>query len=527
MAESKIEWTEDTWNPTTGCSSAGKECDNCYARTLTNRYQHNSKLPKYKKGFDVLVEHPDTLNEPYTWNEPRTVFVNSMSDLFHRDISLGFIQRVFKVMNDTPQHTYQVLTKRDHLLKRYSKELTWTDNIWMGVSVGIQSSTKRIDSLRECGAKHKFLSVEPLIEEIKEMDLTGIDLVFVGGESGDNSVRPMEKDWVLKIKKFCKQYKTAFFFKQWGKVRNNPDPNDPTINKAHTYHAKGGCMIDGKLYLANPSIKDDSIPIINLFGKDYYVMDDKFGLASIWELKSYLPMMEKELYKQLKDDIKKNGVNDPILYWVTPEGVKLVIEGHTRLSAAIKVKLKEIPMKEVKEQFTSMDEIKLWMIRHQFQRRNMSSLERIQLAYLSKDTIEKAAKENLSKAGKSEDVAQPIDTNAEIAHIAGVGRTTVVRYAAVQEKGSKTVQEKLNKGELSISGAYSAIKDLPEEPVQKKAKPKGEPEIKMLPSIERGTKLLRSGDIEALVIVKDKSQLNLLSQKQKEKVGIYLLKATD
>ena len=529
MAESSIEWTDVTWNPTTGCTLIGKECTNCYAKTLTNRLMHYPNQPKYSKGFDVVVEHPDSLDEPYKLTKPQTIFVNSMSDLFHKDISLDFIKKVFKVMNDTPQHTYQVLTKRDHLLRRYSKELTWTDNIWMGVSVGIQASTKRIDNLRGCGAKHKFLSVEPLIEEITEMDLTNIDLVFVGGESGDNSVRPMKKEWVLKVKRFCKDYKVPFFFKQWGLERNNPDENDPTIHKAHRYHAKGGSMIDGKLYLDNPSVKDDSTPTVKLFGKSYYVMDDHYGLASIWELKAYLPMMEDELFKQLKEDIKRNGMNDPVLYYVTPDGIKLIIEGHTRLSAAISNKLKEIPMKEVKEPFNSLDEIKLWMIRHQFQRRNMSSFERVQLAYLSKDAIESAAKENLSKAGKKINVEESIDTNAEIARIANVGRTTVVRYASVQANASKTVLDKLSRGELSISAAHNTLKDSPDQPIKKeitKAKKK-EPDLRMVSSIERGTKLLRSGDIEALVIVKDKNQLEMLSQKQKGKAGVYLLKESD
>ena len=528
MAESSIEWTKKTWNPTTGCSSVNKECNLCYARTLTNRYQHNSQLPKYSKGFDEVVEHSDSLKDPYKWKNPTTVFVNSMSDLFHKDISLGFIKQVFTVMNDTP-HTYQVLTKRDHLLKRYSKELTWSDNIWMGVSVGIQSSTKRIDSLRQCGAKKKFLSVEPLIEEITDMDLTGIDLVFVGGESGDNRARPMEKSWVLKVKQLCHKAGVSFFFKQWGLERNNPDPNDPTMNKSHRYYAKGGCMIDGKVYLTNPSIEDDSTPTLKLFGQDYYIMDNKYELNTIWELKSYLPVMEKELFDQLKDDIKKNGVNDPILYCVTSEGLKLVIEGHTRLQAAIQSNLKSIPMKEVKDAFNSLDEIKLWMIKHQFQRRNLSTVEKIQLAYLSKATIEKTAKDNLSRAGKGTDVVEHVDTNAEIAKIAGVGRTTVVRYSAVLEKASKTILTQLNRGDISISAAHNTIKDIADQPIEPRLEKqlKKEPEVKMLSSIDRGKKLLRSGDIKALMIVNEKSQIEILTSNQKGKIGVYLLKHSD
>ena len=528
MSESKIEWTENTWNPTTGCTIISKECNNCYAKTLTDRYMHNSKLPKYRKGFDVVVEHPYTLEQPKSWSKPRTVFVNSMSDLFHTDVSLDFLKRVFKVMNETPQHTYQVLTKRHHELERYSKELTWTDNIWMGVSVGNQVATRRIKSLQKCGAKHKFLSVEPLIEEITQMDLTGIDLVLAGGESGNNTARKVEKDWVLKVKGLCKEQKVPFFFKQWGMERFNPDAADPTMNKEHRYYAKGGCMLDGQVYLSNPTIKDDSTPTLKLFGNDYYIMDEKYELNTIWELKAYLPMMEDELYSQLKEDIKKNGVNDPILYWTTPGGVKLVIEGHTRLLAAISNKLKDIPKKEIKERFNSLEEIKLWMIKHQFQRRNLSTVEKIQLAYLSKETIEKTAKENLSKAGKNIDVTERVDTNEEIARIAGVGRTTVVRYAAVVEHASLLVLSRLKKGELTISGAHQTIKDLTDTPLKRTERTEINAAVaKIFPSIEKGAKLLRSGDIDALMIVKDQGQIERLGSNQKKKLGFYILKESD
>ncbi len=209
---SNIEWTNKTWNPTTGCTKISKECDFCYAETETHRKMFNSKQPKYKLGFDVVVEHMHTLEEPYKWKEPSAVFVNSMSDLFHKDISLEFIQKVFAVMNDTPQHTYQILTKRHDILEKYSDELTWTDNIWMGVSVGNQIATRRIKPLVNCGAKHKFLSVEPLIEEITDIDVTGVDWVIVGGESGSNKVRPMEKEWVRKIQKECEAKQVNFFF---------------------------------------------------------------------------------------------------------------------------------------------------------------------------------------------------------------------------------------------------------------------------------------------------------------------------
>jgi len=265
MAKSTIEWTDGTWNPTTGCTKISKECDNCYAEVMTKRLMAMGQ-EKYAKGFDVVVEHHDSLQEPYNWKIPQTVFVNSMSDLFHKDISLAYIQQVFKVMNDTPQHTYQILTKRHHELSKYSDHLNWTDNIWMGVSVGSMASVRKIEHLRRCGAKHKFLSVEPLIEELTDLNLEGIDLVFVGGESGTGDVRPMKLNWVEGVKVACKKYNTAFFFKQWGKAKFNPDQNDPTIHSLHRYHAKGGAMLDGKLYLDNPSMKNMAIPTISVFG---------------------------------------------------------------------------------------------------------------------------------------------------------------------------------------------------------------------------------------------------------------------
>jgi protein gp37 len=174
-------------------------------------------IEKYLNNFKITL-HPETLDIPYTWKKPKVVFVNSMSDLFHKDVPLSFIKKVFKVMNETPQHTYQVLTKRADLLARYHEELTWTQNIWMGVSVENQTVTNRIDFLRNTGAKIKFLSLEPLLSGLQNLNLTNIDWVIVGGESGPKA-RPMEKKWVLDIKRQCERENVPFFFKQWGGVR--------------------------------------------------------------------------------------------------------------------------------------------------------------------------------------------------------------------------------------------------------------------------------------------------------------------
>lgn len=523
MAESNIEWTENTWNVTTGCNPVSIECDQCYGKKQTNIHQNNPTYTKYCKGFDEIVEHEYTLLEPSTWKTPKTVFVNSMSDLFHKDVSLDFIKKVFKIMNETPQHTYQVLTKRDVLLEQYSPLLEWSDNIWMGVSVGIQKATKRIKALQNCGAKHKFLSIEPFIEEITEINLDGIDLVIVGGESGSNYARPLEESWVLKIKDFCDQANVPFFFKQWGKERNNPNPNDPTIEKDHRFHAKGGCMLQGKLYKNNPTIKSYQTPTVSLFGEDYYIMDTYNELNTIWELKSYLPKLEDELNTQLKEDIKKNGINDPILYITLPDNTKLVIEGHTRLSAAIDLKLITVPHKEITEPFESIDDIKLWIIKHQFQRRNLSNVEKIQLAYLSKDTIEKMAKKNLSKAGKNIDIDTAIDTNAEISKIAGVGRTTVTRYTSVLENASAATLKKMNVGEISISKAFSSVKDQPKRTLKKEVINKPIIDTKILGSIEVGQNQMESGEIEGIVILKNAIQIEIFNDKQKSVLGFFIL----
>ena len=362
---SNIEWTQKTWNPTTGCTRISKECDFCYAEKETNRLMHNPTYNKYRMGFNVIVEHQHTLQEPYKWKKPCTIFVNSMSDLFHKDISLDFIKRVFEVMNNTQRHTYQILTKRHDLLEKYSDQLNWTDNIWMGVSVGNQIATRRIESLVKCGAKNKFLSIEPFIEKITAINLQGIDWVIVGGESGSNAVRPMEEDWVMKIQNECSKQNVSFFFKQWGKTRNNPNQNDPTINKVHRYHAKGGSQLNGKVYWSNPTISNHYLPTINLFGDNYLIMDELEDLVTIWELKSHLPFADKDSFKILKDDIKKNELYDPILYITIPNGQKLVVEGHTRLAALISLNKKQIQCKELKETFKSIDEIKLWMIKNQ------------------------------------------------------------------------------------------------------------------------------------------------------------------
>lgn len=213
MAQSSIEWTEMTWNPTTGCDKISAGCKFCYAEIMSKRLQAMG-IEKYKDNFEVRT-HEEALKIPYTWKSAKIVFVNSMSDLFHKDVPLDFIQKVFKVMNENPQHVFQVLTKRAERLFELHEKLNWTHNIWMGVSVENTKVMKRIDFLRDTNARVKFLSLEPLLGPLPNLNLEKIDWVIVGGESGHRP-RPMNPDWVLDIQEQCEINKTAFFFKQWG-----------------------------------------------------------------------------------------------------------------------------------------------------------------------------------------------------------------------------------------------------------------------------------------------------------------------
>lgn len=213
MAQSSIEWTEMTWNPTTGCDKISAGCKYCYAEVMTRRLEAMG-IEKYKDGFTVRT-HENALLTPFGWKSPKIVFVNSMSDMFHKDVPLEFIKRVFDTMNNCPQHTFQVLTKRSDILLKYHKELNWTHNIWMGVSVEDSRVKHRIDDLRKTNARVKFLSCEPLIDPLQKMNLKKIDWVIVGGESG-RTPRVMNEDWVLDIQDQCEKSKVAFFFKQWG-----------------------------------------------------------------------------------------------------------------------------------------------------------------------------------------------------------------------------------------------------------------------------------------------------------------------
>lgn len=213
MAQSNIEWTEMTWNPTTGCTKVSAGCKYCYAEIMSRRL-HAMGIEKYKDGFKVRI-HEDALQIPYSWKGSKIVFVNSMSDLFHPEVSIEFIRKVFEVMNDTPQHTYQVLTKRAERLFELHDQLYWSSNIWMGVSVEDYKVADRIDFLRNTNAKTKFLSCEPLIGPLMNMNLENIDWIIVGGESG-RKARQMDEWWIWDIKQQCQDEGVAFSLNNGG-----------------------------------------------------------------------------------------------------------------------------------------------------------------------------------------------------------------------------------------------------------------------------------------------------------------------
>jgi len=215
---SSIEWTEATWNPVTGCTKISPGCKHCYAERMAHRLEAMGQA-NYANGFRLTLQ-PQMLDLPLRWRRSRTVFVNSMSDLFHKDVPLEFVTRVFDVMRRASWHTFQVLTKRADRLRALDRSLAWAPNIWIGVSVESETYLSRADDLRQTGARTKFLSLEPLLGPLRGLDLRGIDWVIVGGESGPGA-RPIQAAWVTEIRDHCCEARVPFFFKQWGGPRKN------------------------------------------------------------------------------------------------------------------------------------------------------------------------------------------------------------------------------------------------------------------------------------------------------------------
>jgi protein gp37 len=235
MAKSKIEWTESSWNPVTGCTKISPGCKNCYAERMAKRLKLMGQL-NYVNGFEVAL-HDNALNIPLKMKKPQMIFVNSMSDLFHGDVPFEFIQKVFEIMKQAHWHKFQVLTKRSGRLLELNDHLDWSENVWMGVSVENNDFTYRIENLKKVNASVKFISFEPLIGPVMKMDFSGIDWVIVGGESGYGA-RSIDKDWVKSIRDNCVEQKIPFFFKQWGGV-----------NKKKT-----GRLLEGEIWDQMPAV---------------------------------------------------------------------------------------------------------------------------------------------------------------------------------------------------------------------------------------------------------------------------------
>lgn len=233
---SNIEWTESTWNPVTGCTKISSGCLNCYAENMARRLQAMGQA-NYINGFKLTL-HPETLEMPLKWKKPQTIFVNSMSDLFHENIPFSFIFEVFKVMEQAKWHRFQILTKRSERLKELSPSLTWPENVWMGVTVESDKYKSRIDDLRQTNAIVKFISAEPLLSSIIPVNLKGINWVIVGGESGP-SARPVKEEWIREVRNECQNQGVPFFFKQWG-----------GFNKK-----KAGRLLDGRIWNEMPELE--------------------------------------------------------------------------------------------------------------------------------------------------------------------------------------------------------------------------------------------------------------------------------
>ena len=240
MKTTKIEWTDKTWNPITGCTKCSEGCENCYAEVMARRLQA-MKQKKYVNGFTLSLHH-DVLSEPLLWKNSHTIFVCSMSDLFHKDVPFEFIDKVMDIIEKTPQHRYQLLTKRSERMNEYFSSHEIPKNAWLGVTVENRVSKERIDVLKKLAAPIRFLSCEPLLEDLGSLNLDNIDWVIVGGESGANA-RPMQIDWVLSIKEQCEKQGTAFFFKQWGTWGSDGIKRNKHLN---------GKKINGKIYQEMP-----------------------------------------------------------------------------------------------------------------------------------------------------------------------------------------------------------------------------------------------------------------------------------
>ena len=242
MRTTKIEWTERTWNPITGCTKLSEGCAHCYAEVMSRRLCAMGN-PKYVNGFKSTIHH-EALKEPFNWEKPSTIFVCSMSDLFHKDVPFEFIDKVFSVIKDTPQHNYQILTKRAERMAEYFETRKIPHNVWIGVTVENEDTKSRIDDIRCLDATVKFLSCEPLLGDLGELNLEGVNWIIVGGESGSQA-RPMKEEWVLNIKRQADANNIPFFFKQWGTWSKDGVKGNKKIN---------GKLLQGKIVQNMPYV---------------------------------------------------------------------------------------------------------------------------------------------------------------------------------------------------------------------------------------------------------------------------------
>lgn len=495
---SSIGWIHHSANLWWGCVKVSDGCSNCYACEIAEFRQHDvwgNDKPR-RKIENVWKEITKYQKEAEKVGQIHRVLVGSMMDIFEKPKPLvdhrgnpitqndnelwntGLLRDKFfnEIVPDCPNLMFLLLTKRPSNINKYIPE-EWKENppknVMFGTSVSNQENSNLfIPHLAKVNGK-RFLSAEPLTGPIDLMQqdadgnalLDSLHWIITGGESGLKDIRQMESEWVSVIKNHCENNKIPFFFKQWGRDEFNPDQNDPTIKKKHPWHAKGGCTYNGKIYMNYPShFNDDIIPVVDLFDVDHFVIDQWEGLCIVDELKSYLPAMDDEIYLKLKENIKSNGLDNQILYFENKQKKRIVIDGHSRLKASIEIGLTDIPSRKVVEKFENLDEIKLWMVKNQCERRNLSKVESLKLAFLSINEIEKMAYKNLSLAGKNKTVDKKINTCEEIGKIAGVSPSTVSRYKFVMDNFKEfddiatTIIDNLNNGLITISMAKSLMK---------------------------------------------------------------------
>jgi protein gp37 len=375
-------------------------------------------LPKYKNGFELTL-HPDTLNDPLEWKKPRKIFVNSMSDLFHKDVPLDFIQQVFDVMGRARQHRFQVLTKRSARLLELSDQLAWAPNIWMGVSVEGENYVHRIDKLRRTGAAIKFLSVEPLLGPISGLDLTGIDQVIVGGESGPGA-RPMEEDWVQAILRDCRAQHVCFFFKQWGGPKKNLT----------------GRILNGRTYDEEPGPRTHSIP--------------EHPAAAI-----FAKMSEEEL-RRLADDIRENGQREPIV--LTQEG--MILDGRNRAAACEWAGL--VPLETTVWDGVPGEELQFVLSRN-IHRRHLNESQRAMAAALAREMV------NGIRRGGGKVVNLPPGSGTKTAEILGELFSVSEKLVrlAMPISGCPVLCEAVQSGRYKVSAVSRLVKLSPAEQRQR------------------------------------------------------------